>query len=541
MEPTRRRVMQRRFVLTSAIALVVVAAFLPGSGMGSSAAVRGGQLAIPGGLADAIHARFGAGLIRQAAAAPPNKPEMGYSVALSADGTTALVAAPGLADDRGAVYVYHAASAGAWSSRSTPAATLKAPSARGIFGYEVVLSADGTTAFIGAPGANLSAGAVDVFHVSSEGSWASTSTPTATLTVAGASYLGTAASISTDGTTLAVGEPNQGSGAGAGYVFHASAEDAWTSTSTPTATLSNGSDINIAANVAISGDGTTVLLSDYDASDAGGAVVFHVASETGWVTSSSPDAILTDPGADEVFGYSVSLSGDGTTAVVGAPAVNHLNGAVDVFHVAAADAWATSSTPTAILTHAAGARSDLLGYVVSVSTDGSTVVATALGAAKLAGTVDVFHAADEGSWATTSTPTALLNEPTRHTEAELGRGLAISADGTTVLAGAPGFNWFTGDARVFHVADANSWVTSSHPAATLNNSKLPKPVCVVPRLKGESVSYAKFDLPYYDCSLGKVTRVHVKNKKWRKRVIAQSPAPGRHRHAGWKVKIQVGK
>jgi hypothetical protein len=380
---------------------------------------------------------------------------------------------------------------------------------------------------------------VYVFHVAGEDSWASTSAPTATLTVAGSSYLGTALSTSADGTTLVVGDPD---GNDVGYIFHASAEDAWASTSTPTATLSQPSGREVGNVVAISGDGTTVLLSDGDAISAFRADVFHVASEEGWVTSSTPAAILTS--AIEgvgVVGYSLALSGDGTTAFIGEPSAKYGAGAVEVFHVAAADSWATSSTPTAILTRKGSAGGDYLGYVVRVSTDGSTVVASAVGTAKFAGTVAVFHASDEGSWATTSTPTALLTEPARHAGDVLGLGLAISTDGTAVLAGAPGFNWDTGNADVFHVADASSWLTNSRPAATLKNSKLPKPVCIVPQLKDAPLEYAKVALVYYDCRLGKVTRVHVKSKRLRNDVVAQSPGPGRHRHAGWKVNIKVGK
>jgi hypothetical protein len=528
----------RRLMTLSAIALVLAAAFLTGSGgagLGSSAAapVRAGERAIPAGLTDAIQARFGARRIA-AQAKWPGHPNFGLEVALSADGTTALVAAPGDAL-KSEVYVYHAASAGAWASSSTPTATLSSPSLGG-FGSAVALSADGTTAFVGDPWRNKQQGAVDVFHVSDEASWVSTSTPTATLKASNSRFLGAALAVSSDGTTLVVG-----AGLGTADIFHASAEAAWVSTSTPTAALSKKNEPCCGINVliAMSGDGTTVLLSDLASSSAGEVYLFHAASEAGWVTSTSPTAILSDASGEAVngLGWSLALSGDGTTAFVGALGVNAY--AIDVFHVAAANSWATSATPTAILSDAASNLGGAPLNLTKVSADGSTVVLPA--AAKPAGALDVFHVSDEAAWTTTSTPAARLTEPAADPHDAFGEGQAISADGATVLAGAPGFFWGTGEVHVFHVADASSWITTSTPAATLTNSALPKPFCLVPRLKGSHVSSARSFLAYDDCRLGTVLKVHVKDKELRRLIVSQRPRPLRHRPAGWKVNVWVGK
>src|SRR5262249_57630913 len=111
---------------------------------------------------------------------------MGFSVGMAADGTTALVSAVGAGNLNGAAYIYHVASAGSWVSSATPTATLSGKGTEGL-GFHVALSADGTTAFAAAPYRldldTFTAGAVLVFHVSDESAWASTSTPTATLTI----------------------------------------------------------------------------------------------------------------------------------------------------------------------------------------------------------------------------------------------------------------------------------------------------------------------------------------------------------------------
>ena len=93
---------------------------------------------------------------------------------------------------------------------------------------------------------------------------------------------------------------------------------------------------------------------------------------------------------------------------------------------------------------------------------------------------------------------------------------------------------------MFHVADAGSWLTSSTPTASLTNSALPKPLCVVPGLKGERLGDAKFDLELSNCTLGKVKRVHS-TKRNRKKVVSQSPHSGRRLRPGSRVNVKIGK
>ena len=470
---------------------------------------------------------------------------VGEAVAFSADGTTALVGAPGIARGRGGeVYVFHVSDAGSWVSSSTPAATLtRKVAADDGFGSSVALSADGTTAFVGAHGHGHGAGAVYVFHVSSEDAWASSSTPTATLTGGLTAALGTAVAASSDGTTLVAGAPDANSAAGRGYVFHVSSEDAWVSSSTPTATLGNAgqssADQHAGSVVAISGDGTTALLSDIESGkQRGRAYVFHVASEAGWVSSSVPTAMLSNASGStgDALGFSLALSGDGTTALLGAPGVG-AGGAVEVFHAADAGAWASSSTPAATLTNTGS--EELLGASVMVSADGTTAVVTAPFFDGDTGASYVFHVSDEGAWASSAAPTATLTNSAGVSEDELGVGLGLSADGATVLVGAPGVKWNTGAADVFHVSDASSWLTSSTPTATLTNSALPHLDCVVPRLVGLRLATAKVRLRHAQCRLGRVTKVHSRTKKGR--VVSQSRPPRRHLAPGWYVNVKVGK
>jgi hypothetical protein len=291
--------------------------------------------------------------------------------------------------------------------------------------------------------------------------------------------------------------------------------------------------------VAISGDGTTVLLGDSSNPSGGGAFVFHVLTADVWADSSAPNAILSDSnsGGDDGLGNALALSGDGTVALLGAPGASNRRGAVDVFHVLAEAAWATTSTPTATLTNAGGSSDDFLGVRVRVSSDGTTALVTAPNVNGDRGAAYIFRVADEASWASSSTPTATLTNSAAKSHDDMG-GAALSADGATALGGAPGVRFQTGAANLFHVSDASSWVSTSTPTAILTNSALNS--CVVPRLKKLTVPAAKAALKARSCRLGRVRRVHATRGR-RGHVISQSLKPGSRPPVGTRVAIKVKK
>jgi PASTA domain len=541
----------RKFVVASAVAVVVTVAFLPGAGLGSSgSAVRRERAGIPAGLAAAIHAKLGAVTVRSSSAASSTiDPELGGAVALSADGTTALVGGPSVAGGNGAAYIFHASAAGSWSSSDKPVATLtNKRSAHAFFGAALALSADGMTAFVGAPlsGSGIfPAGEIDVFHASAEDAWSSSSKPAAKLTVKHGTLVGISLALSPDGTTLVAGAPFYDSFAGGAYVFHASGEGAWTTRSSPTATLSNAAeskddDLGVGFAVAISADGTTALVSDDSNLDTGGgAYVYHVSSADSWTSSSTPTAILSDAssGSDDSLGNALALSSDGTVALLGAPGADSETGSADVFHSAGEAAWATTSTPTATLSNAGGSSRDGFGINVAVSTDGTTALAFAPYANHKRGAGYVFHVAGEGAWTSSVFPTATLTNSGGKAGDFLGIG-AFSTDGATLLAGAPGVDLKTGAAEVFHVTDDSSWASSATPGAILTDKALA--ACVVPKLKGLKLASAKHALAVGRCNVGKVAKVHG-TKKAHGRVLSQSKKPGKRLAIGAKVSLRVGK
>ncbi|HEY2354089.1 MAG TPA: hypothetical protein VGH79_04220 [Gaiellaceae bacterium] len=543
----------RRFVMAGAIAAVGTAVFLPASGFGSTAAsVRRVQAAIPPALAKAIHARLGAGAIRSGAAATAAAsggidPNLGLAVSLSASGTTALVGAPGVDGYRGAAYIFHASDAGSWTSKSIPTATLtsKHGSAMGFFGLTVALSADGTTAFVGAPlngGVLFGPGAIYVFHTSSEDAWHSTSTPAATLTVNHSVWLGIAFAASPDGTALVVGAPFFDSSAGGAYIFHASSESAWATTSSPTATLSNAAqsldDSGAGFATAISADGATVLVSDTGNQSGGGAYLFHASAEDAWAPSTTPTAILSDSGAasNDFLGGALALSADGTVALLGSPDGSNETGYVDLFHPIGD--WTSTSTPTAKLTNSAGQQGNYFGENLAIAPDGKTVLVLAPGASSARGAGYIFNALSESLWISSGTPAAILTNSAGKVSDQLGIG-AFSGDGATVLLGAPGVDKGTGAGEIFHATDESSWATSASPSAILTDKKLA--ACVVPRLKGLKLAAAKHALAVGRCRLGKVGKVPAPAKRLRARVVSQGKKAGKRLAIDAKVNVKVGK
>ena len=265
----------------------------------------------------------------------------GWGISLSADGTTALIGNGLFASETdsceltvvGNAYIFHVSSESDWVNSSTPTATLSDGGAAGdCFGAADSLSADGTTALIGAYAANAPAGDAYIFHVSSESSWVNSSTPTAMLSDPVAGWFSWSLALSADGTTALIGAPDSTDGiagsagdfVGSADIFHVASESDWTTTSTPTATLSDPANVFYTVfgwSVALSQAGTTALISGdgsgVSGGEAGAVYVFTATSESTWTSDSTPNTELYFALGYEGFGWSIALSSDGTTALIG--------------------------------------------------------------------------------------------------------------------------------------------------------------------------------------------------------------------------------
>jgi uncharacterized repeat protein (TIGR02543 family) len=153
---------------------------------------------------------------------------------------------------------------------------------------------------------------------------------------------------------------------------------------------------------------------------------------------------VTGGAACDRLGFVVAISSDGSTIVAGAPNVNFNTGAVYVF-TRSGTTWASETDP-ATLTVSAGNEGDNFGRSVAISGDGSTIVAGAPFANTDVGAGYVF--ARGASWGSQSSPAGtlgavgILNDPDPATD--LGSSAAISSDGSTIVLGASGVS-FNGD------------------------------------------------------------------------------------------------
>ena len=158
-------------LVTPLLALGVMAGMAPASAASPLSHESGGRppadavaLAMPASLQAAIRKSLGnAGYSRQAELTASDRTpgdQFGYSVALSALGTTALVGAWQRHSTAGAAYVFRLRG-GIWSQAAELTAAHAAAGDQ--FGYSVGLSALGSTALAGAPGRKSDTGAAYVF------------------------------------------------------------------------------------------------------------------------------------------------------------------------------------------------------------------------------------------------------------------------------------------------------------------------------------------------------------------------------------------
>jgi hypothetical protein len=415
--------------------------------------------------ASAQFTQQGAKLVGSGAAGAASQ---GFSVALSADGDTAIVGGPYNNSSAGAAWVF-SQSGGVWTQQESKLLGA-GPVGAAEQGYSVALSADGNTAIVGGVYNNSDAGAAWVFGLGSN-----VELPLGTGAV-GAAYQGYAVALSADGNTAIVGGPGDNSNAGAAWVFTQSG-GVWTQQGSK---LIGGGAIGNAEqgiSVALSADGNTAIVGGYlDNTEAGAAWVY---TRSGGVWT--PGGIKLPLGTGVVGvarqGASVALSADGATAIVGGVYDNSFAGAAWVF-TQSGGVW-TQQGPKLVGSGAVGAV-DHQGSSVALSADGNTAIVGGPYDNTSAGAAWVFTRSGGGVW--TQQGSKLFGSGAVGAALQ-GYSVALSANGAAAIVGGYGDNSYAGAAWIFtapsHIAGLLSATPTSGAAplvVTFRATGLPLPM-----------------------------------------------------------------
>ena len=244
---------------------------------------------------------------------------MGYSVALSADGTRAVAGANAYENERGlrsgAAYVFDMRGDG-WTDMTQTARLVPPDGREDVFGFDVAISADRGTIIAGSPAHYANgipvAGAVYVYRPDEAGKWVFQQKLTAS---DGQPFdqLGESVTTSEDGTTIIAGAAEVDGelcSIGAAYVFRFDSESqSWIEEQKVMASPPVPGD-SLGRTVDISADGNTALLSTNDSK-----VYVFVREDSTWTEQAQLARPI--PGGGGSFGWSTALTPDASAAVIG--------------------------------------------------------------------------------------------------------------------------------------------------------------------------------------------------------------------------------
>jgi hypothetical protein len=384
--------------------------------------------------------------------------EQGYSVRLSADGNTALVGAPNDGAQLGAAWVF-TRSGGAWSQQGTKLVGNGAAGAISQQGYAVALSADGNTALLGGFSDNTYIGAVWVF-TRSNGVWSPQGNKLTGNDAVGGQIgvrQGFSVALSADGNTALVGGPYDNTYIGAVWVFTRTG-GVWSQQGAKLVASDYGT-VTCASNyppnepcpyqgysVALSADGNTALVGGSgDSSHTGAAWVF-TRSAGQWTQQGSK--LVGSGGVNGIYGSqqgtSVALSADGNTAMVGGQYDNNGAGAVWVF-TRSGGMWSPQGAKLVGSSAVNGQFGSNQGNAVALSGDGNTAVVGGFNDNSGVGAWWIYTRTG-GTWSQNGFRRDGIGAVGA---AQQGTSVALSADGNTLLEGGYADNSAAGAAWVF--------------------------------------------------------------------------------------------
>jgi type IV secretory pathway TrbD component len=374
-----------------------------------------------------------------AAGGETGEARFGYSVALSADGNTALIGGPRDGEHSGAAWVF-VRSGGEWQQE----AKLIEPTGEGPvehcgeepggeldqcgFGRRVALSADGNTALVGNPRRNGNTGAAWVF-TRSVGTWTQQGDALTAADETSEGRFGKSVALSGDGSTALIGGSSDGNGHGAAWAFSRSGTE-WTQQG-PKLTATGGlGETHFGGSVALAADGNTALIGGPGDNEFQGAAWIFARSVTGkGPTWSGLGTKLTGGGENPTgaghFGFSVALSADAGTALVGARRDENGKGAAWLF-TGSGGAWSEQGPK-----FTGSDEGEEFGYSVALSSDGSSMLIGGTHGNGGRGAALLLKRSGTGSERRLDAGVEAVGTPL------FGSSVALSSDAQAALVGAP--------------------------------------------------------------------------------------------------------
>ncbi|MGH8398548.1 MAG: beta strand repeat-containing protein [Gammaproteobacteria bacterium] len=227
---------------------------------------------------------------------------------------------------------------------------------------------------------------------------------------------------------------------GAAYVY-TQANGVWSAPITLSTTgIAVGGQIGNA--VAVSANGTQVIVGAPNLNSYTGAVYVYTETNGSWANTPTRTALTLPTGVTTgySFGFGLAVSSDGQTLIVGAQGAASGQGTLYVYTLSGT----TWGSPVALPVTGIASNAHVGGNI-AVSADGSVVVAGGPNANSTAGSAYVWTKSG-GTW---SNPVALIRPSTNGSSGSFGTGVGISGDGTVAIIGAPGANNSYGAAYVY--------------------------------------------------------------------------------------------
>jgi hypothetical protein len=296
--------------------------------------------------------------------------QQGWSVSLSSNGTVLAVGGPGNNGGIGATWVFKQ-SGGAWVEMAGVPLVGRGAQGTPAQGYSVCLAPEGDVLAVGGPHANLRVGAAWIFRYNGS-AWVELAGPLVGTGFSGDSYQGNSVSLSSNGTVLAVGGPQNRDDVGATWVFRRHG-NAWAEMAGMPLV---GGNTTVRANqgtaVSLSSDGAVLAIGGPSNDHLPGAAWVFRFDGSAWLEEGGMPLVGTGHSSATNQGFSVSLSSDGSTLAVGGPGNNNYVGAVWAFRSQGpGGAWAELADMPLVGSGYTGAA--LQGSAVSLSGDGAVL------------------------------------------------------------------------------------------------------------------------------------------------------------------------